>query len=134
MPPGAEDPRYASAEVRLDVRKLLKLLSQEAVETGKVQAIVISLSSSVNASRISFFGRTRIPDKMPKFPDGGLTLPDGGGGYSPPVPPCSAAPDSSPLVLGEMRHHVEEFGQLNIIIKHKLQDLCCNNIVQTVRL
>jgi hypothetical protein len=40
----------------------------------------------------------------------------------------------APLVLGEMRHHVEECGQLSIIIKHKLQDLCCHNIVQTVRL
>jgi len=35
----------------LTISKVLKLLSQETVETGKVQVIVISLSNSAKASR-----------------------------------------------------------------------------------
>jgi len=42
---------YTGFQVRLDISKVLKLLSQEAVETGKVQVIVISLSNSAKASR-----------------------------------------------------------------------------------
>jgi len=32
------------------------------------------------------------PDKMPKFPDGGQTLPDGGGSSLPKATPRDAAP------------------------------------------
>ena len=45
------------------MRKVLKLLSQEAVETGNVHATVISLSNSKQIFRFAVPERPPIPDE-----------------------------------------------------------------------